>query len=381
MVLTDLPEPSWIDRPQQLVDMSQVLARQPILAVDTESNSLHAYQEQVCLIQFSTREIDYLVDPLALDDITQLGELFANPAIEKVFHAAEYDVICLKRDFGFRFANLFDTMAAGRILGREAVGLAAMMEEAFGISLDKHYQRANWGQRPLSAAMKSYARMDTHYLVALRDRLKDELVAAGRWELAEEDFNRLCAVNGHNGHSNSNDESPSAFWRISGIQDLSPHQLSVMRELYEYRDEQARLTNQPQFKILSNQVLLEVAQTCPHYIQELRLLPSISDLQIRRHGKALLEAVRRGAQAPPLERPSPRRTEEQVKIRLEQLRNWRKKAGKEMGVESDVVLPRDVLYTIAIANPCSMEDLAKTMQSIPWRYKRFGREIFKALGH
>jgi len=380
MLFTDLPEPGWIDQPQQLADMVKVLAQQPILAVDTESNSLHAYQEQVCLIQFSIHQIDYLVDPLALESIAILGELFVNPTIEKIFHAAEYDVICMKRDFGFSFTNLFDTMVAGRILGRSAVGLAAMLEKEFGITLDKHFQRANWGQRPLSAPMKAYARLDTHFLLPLRDRLKEELQTAGRWALAEEDFNRLCAVNWHN-NGHPDDVNLTAFWRISGIQDLGPHQLAVLRELYNYRDQQARITNQPHFKIMSNQVLLEVAQTCPHYIQELHLLPSFSDLQIRRYGKALLEAVRRGIQAPPLKRPSPQRTEEQVTNRLETLRNWRKKTGLAMGVESDVVLPRDLLYTIAVLNPCSPGDLAKIMQDVPWRYDRFGKEILKALDH
>ena len=380
MLFTDLPEPGWIDQPKQLADMVQVLAQQPILAVDTESNSLHAYQEQVCLIQFSIQPVDYLVDPLALESIAMLGELFANPAIEKVFHAAEYDVICMKRDFGFSFTNLFDTMAAGRILGRPGVGLAAMLEEEFGIALDKHFQRTNWGQRPLSLAMKAYARLDTHYLLALRDRLKEKLQAAGRWGLAEEDFNRLCAVNGHN-NGHSEDENFSALWRISGIQDLNPHQLTVMRELYNYRDQQARLTNQPQFKILSNQVLLEVAQTCPHYIQELHLLPTISDLQIRRYGKALLEAVRRGIQAPPLKRPSQPRPDDQVANRQETLRSWRRRAGLAMGVESDVVLPRDVLYSIAASNPCNPDDLAKVMADVPWRFGRFGKEILRVLGH
>jgi ribonuclease D len=379
MLFTDLPEPAWIDQPKPLAEMVTVLAQHPILAVDTESNSLHAYQEQVCLIQFSTTQIDYLVDPLALDSLTILGELFANPGIEKIFHAAEYDVLCMKRDFGFSFTNLFDTMVAGRILGKSAVGLASMLENEFGIALDKHFQRANWGQRPLSAPMKAYARLDTHFLFPLRDRLKEELQKAGRWALAEEDFNRLCAINGHNGHSD--DVNLTAFWRISGIQDLNPHQLAVMKELYTFRDQQARLTNQPHFKILSNQVLLEVAQTCPHYIQELHLLPTISDLQIRRYGKALLDAVRRGNQAPPIKRPSPQRTEEQVANRLEILRSWRRRAGLAMGVESDVVLPRDVLYTIAASNPCSAADLAGIMQDVPWRLARFGKEILRALGH
>ena len=83
------------------------------LAVDTKSNGLYAYQEQVCLLQFSTSDTDYLVDPLALFDLSGLEPIFEDPGIEKIFHAAEYDILCLKRDFGFHFANLFDTMLAG----------------------------------------------------------------------------------------------------------------------------------------------------------------------------------------------------------------------------------------------------------------------------
>ena len=380
MQLNELPEPNWIDRPEQLVNMVEDLARQPILAVDTESNSLHAYQEQVCLIQFSTRDVDYLVDPIALADISPIGELFANSNIEKVFHAAEYDLICLKRDFGFNFTNLFDTMVAGRILGRKAVGLASMLEEQFGITLDKHYQRANWGKRPLTDAMKAYARLDSHFLVDLRDELKAELKSRRRLALAEEDFNRLCAVNGRTNHPTAG-TSP-AFWRISGLQELKPMQLTVMRELYNYRDEQARLTNRPHFKVMSNQVLLEIAQTCPHFIQELKLLPSISDLQIRRYGKALLGAVRRGMDAKPLQRPAPPQPlEDQVANRLEVLRNWRKRTGRSRGVDSDVVMPRDVLVTIAESNPCNLKDLAEVMEDVPWRFEHYGQEILKTLGH
>ena len=39
--------------------------------------------------------------------------MLADPQIEKVFHAAENDILMLKRDFGFSFANIFDTMLAG----------------------------------------------------------------------------------------------------------------------------------------------------------------------------------------------------------------------------------------------------------------------------
>ena len=144
---TSLPKPVMITRPQALSKMANRLGSEPILAVDTESNSLFAYQERVCLIQFSTPQEDFLVDPLALDDLSPLERLFADPQIEKIFHAAEYDLITLKRDFKFDFENLFDTMVAARILGWEEIGLGSILKAEFDVELNKRYQRANWGRR------------------------------------------------------------------------------------------------------------------------------------------------------------------------------------------------------------------------------------------
>jgi len=113
----------WVDHPQKLREVTEELSAQDIIAVDTESNSLYAYQEQVCLIQFSTREKDILVDTLALPDLSVLGPVFQSDKIMKVFHAAEYDLICLFRDYGFQFKFLFDTMIAARTLGYQKIGL------------------------------------------------------------------------------------------------------------------------------------------------------------------------------------------------------------------------------------------------------------------
>ena len=128
-----LPPPIWVNTTEKLRTMVQDLAAQSRVAVDTESNSLHAFREQVCLVQFSSKKEDYLVDPLAIDDLSPLSPIFSNPNIEKIFHAAEYDLICLRRDFHFDFSNLFDTMHAARVLGYPAVGLDKLLGDKFGI--------------------------------------------------------------------------------------------------------------------------------------------------------------------------------------------------------------------------------------------------------
>ena len=161
--IKSLPAPKFINQQSVFEELMQRLAREKTLAVDTEANSLYAYQEQVCLIQISTNTDDYIIDPLPLNDLTPLGDIFKDPGVEKIFHASEYDILIMNDDFEFEFRNLFDTMLAAQILGREKLGLDALLEEFIGIKVNKKYQRANWGKRPLTDDMLRYAQMDTHY--------------------------------------------------------------------------------------------------------------------------------------------------------------------------------------------------------------------------
>lgn len=369
-----LNELAWISQAEELEVLASHLSKQSILAVDTESNSLYVYRERVCLVQISTNQEDYLVDPLALDGLAELAPIFSNPHIEKVFHAAEYDLICLRRDFGFQFANLFDTMLAARILGRKAVGLGSILEADFGISMDKRYQRANWGQRPMPANLMDYARMDSHYLIGLRDRLRGELEASGRWPLAQEDFRRLCNASEP---TNNNHSEPSC--RVSGAAELDPQQYSVLLELCHYRDQVARQMDRPLFKVIGDKTLLAVAEACPKSYDELKKLPEITHLQVDRHGAGLLKAVQRGLKAPPTRIERHQRPDDGVLARIEALKIWRKQAAHKMGVESDVVLPRDLMHALAVENPTGEASLRQVMYTVPWRLEHFGDQILEIL--
>jgi ribonuclease D len=369
-----LPDPVLITRPGPLRNLVDRLEREQILAVDTESNSLYAYREQVCLIQFSTPNEDILVDPLALDDLSPLAPLFADPKIEKVFHAAEYDLITLKRDFGFRFENLFDTMMAARILGWEEVGLGSILKAEFGVQLDKRFQRANWGQRPLPRELLSYARLDTRYLIALRGRLQQELQEKGLLALANEDFGRLRHVNGR-----SPENQPDACWRVSGSYDLSGQEAAVLQELCRYRDQVARSLNRPLFKVIGDRALLGIAKVAPGDVRDLNRSGLLSPRQLQRHGEALVRAVRRGLKAEPIYPPRSPRPEDAYLGRLDALREWRKRKGRDLGVSSDVVIPRDLMYTLVEENPQDADTLAQVMKDVPWRLERFGDEILAVL--
>jgi ribonuclease D len=374
MLDPQMPDPILVTRPAQLQQMAEDLLQKSIVAVDTESNSLYAYREQVCLVQFSTTRTDYLVDPLILADLSPLADLFASPEIEKVFHAAEYDLICLKRDYGFEFNHLFDTMTAARILGREAVGLGSILEAEFGITLNKRYQRANWGQRPLPPDLLAYARLDTHYLIALRERLWQALEAQKLWPLAQEDFQRLRLVNGH-----PLEELSQTCWRIHGANDLAPQQAAVLQELCLYRERVARSMDRPVFKVINDQTLLDIARLCPGDLSQLSRIHGMNEGQIRRHGYRILDAVRRGLSSAPLYPPRQQRPNEAYLQRVEALRRWRRNAGEEMGVNSDIVLPRDLLFSLAEKYPQTRDELAVVMQETPWRLAHFGDQILDVI--
>jgi ribonuclease D len=362
-----------ITRPGGLKKLVSILSNQLILAVDTESNSLFAYKEQVCLIQFSTREADYLVDPMALSDLSALGPIFADEQIQKVFHAAEYDLLCLKRDFSFSFNNLFDTMLAARILGRTEVGLGSILEAEFNIQVDKRHQRANWGQRPLPAYLLNYARQDTHYLIELGERLEHQLEERGLSALAQEDFKRVCQVEANT------DNGKSACWRVNGVHKLSPQQTAVLQELCLYREEVARKINRPLFKVISDHTLHAVASALPTNLDELKALPGMTQHQLDRHGKAILQAVQHGMQADPIHRPRNIRPDDRFLARVEGLKQWRKHKAKQLEVESDIILPRDLLHLLANKNPLDEDSLTECLEDVPWRRKQYGEEILQVL--
>jgi len=372
MAAEKLPPPTWIATPLSLKKAAGDLLSYPRLAVDTEANSLHAYREQLCLIQFSTPLSDYLVDPLSIKDLLALNPIFENPGIEKVFHAVEYDLVCLKRDVGINVVNLFDTMQAARILGYQQVGLDAVLSRKIGITLDKKYQKADWGKRPLSQEMLNYARLDTHYLLELRDSLQTELEERSRWELACEEFIRLAQGNG-NGKAHI-----PAWQRVKGGQKCSDRQLTILQELCIWRETQARRMNRPLFRVMEDQSLVAIAQAAPQDHDRLSAI-GLTARQIDIYGDQILRAVERGKEITPISRPHLLRPNQAYLDRLKILSDWRKTAALKFGTESDIILPKNWMHLIAEKNPKSMSELVLLMPQSPWRLEQFGKDILKIL--
>ena len=369
-----LPAPKFINKQPVFEELMGHLKNEKILAIDTEANSLFAYREQVCLIQISTNSEDYIIDPLALVDLAPLGRIFKNSDIEKVFHASEYDILIMYDDFKFEFRNLFDTMLAAQILGREKLGLDTLMEEIVGIKVNKKYQRADWGKRPLSDDMLQYAQMDTHHLIKIRQVLAAELEEQGLTSIALEDFKRACQV-----HRQPKEENIASCWRINGARKLSPKKAAVLARLCEYREDVAKKKDLPVFKVLSAKTLLLLAEESPTSVNQLLSLNIPGGKAIQRHAKGLVDAIQNGMTSKPELPPRKKRLDDSYLAREKALRDWRKITARKMNVNSAVVLPREILYRLISSNPKNRSELAQVLKEVPWRLERFGDDILSIL--
>jgi ribonuclease D len=365
----------WIDSPSGLNKMLTRLLQSPLVAVDTESNSLYAYYERVCLIQVSVPGMDYLVDPLTMD-VSSLGDLFADARCEKVFHAAQYDILSLKRDYGFIFNNLFDTMLAARVLGWKRYGLGPILEERFDVRLNKRMQRYNWGIRPLPKQALDYARLDSHFLLPLREMQLSELQAKNRLDEARRAFQRQTQS-----EPSPKVFNPDDFWRIRGARDLLPAEQSILRELYILRDRYARKLNRPPFKVMNDATLIRLAQAQPGDVRSLGHIKGLSHRMRKEAGENLLEAVAKGLAGPypSYPRNHHRPPDEETLRRYEALRAWRKHRAEARGVEPDVILPNSALMALARRAPRTAKALARVTGLDDWQRRTYGDELLAVL--
>ena len=374
---SDLPPPTLVEDARSLEALLSQLDRADEIAFDTEADSFFNYREKVCLIQVTVGGNDYLVDPLADLDVTPLGAVLADPSKVKVFHDGEYDVLILKRDFGFEFASLFDTRVAAAALGSPNPGLASVLREHFGLEMDKSMQRSNWSARPLTEKQIRYARLDTRFLVQLMHEQQEALDSAGRAAIVEGECRRLE-------HLAPAEKAfdPNEFVRIKGVRKLDRDGQQALRELFVARDTLAQHYDVPPFKILNNEALLRMARIRPRDHDELAEL--LSPRQLRRVSKEVLDALDRADELGPLERlpASPKEGEPLSDLDYdvhEALKTWRKQRAKREGFDASLVLNRHVMERVARERPESLSALAEIDGLLDWQVDLFGGEIVDAI--
>jgi len=349
------------------------------LALDTEGASFHRFVDRIYLLQLSTREKSAIIDPLPIGSPAGLGRLLEDAHVEKVFHDADYDLRLLHQDYGWQTVNIFDTRVAAQLLGLKAFGLAALLERYFGVKLDKKHQRADWSLRPLTPGMLDYAAQDTRYLLDLRDRLKEELHATGRWSWAAEEFARLDGTRW-------DDESDGLAWmRIKGARDLTRRELALFRELVQWRDGVAKVLDRATFRVVGNEALLTAAHDAPRTREALAAIRGMPRGIVDSRANDVLAAIERGLAEPDANLPrfpkAPRwERDPDFDGRAARLKAVRDAAASRLSLDPGVLFSRERLEAVARANPRTTDDLARVNDVRRWQVDVLGADFLKALG-
>jgi len=362
----------------ELKDITNHFSNEKIIGVDLEADSLHHFTEKVCLIQISSDKQNVVIDPLPLQDLSPLKPVFANAAIKKIFHGADYDIRSLHRDFGIEINNLFDTQLACMFLGIKATGLDAVLQTNFNVSLDKRYQKKDWSVRPLPLEMMDYAALDSAYLPALADTVERKLAKKGRLAWVYEECEYLSKV-----RFESNNGAP-LYLKFKGAGRLEPESLVVLEALLQLRKNIAQKKDRPLFKIFSNKSIMRITFEKPCNLRQLKTNGLLSKKQTQMYGKTIISTVAAALEIPAANRPGyPNKKvpiqDPEVPQKIKVLKDWRDNVSAKLGIDPGILISNAVIHAIIKKQPETMTDLKKIECLKNWRRKEFGKEILSRL--
>ena len=370
--------PLWIDTADELDRFLTGVGSVREIALDTEGASFHRFVDRIYLLQVSTRDATAVIDPLSVGKPERFGKLLEDARVEKVLHDADYDLRLLHQDYGWHARNIFDTRIAAQLLGLTAFGLAALLDKYFGVRLDKKHQRADWSMRPLTPGMLDYAAQDTMHLLELRDRMRDALERARRWEWAAEEFQRLEGLRWED------EDASAAFLRIKGARDLSRRELARLQELVQWRDAVAAELDRATFRVAGNEVLLEAARRAPRTIPELLEIKGVPRALAERRGRELLDAVKRGdavrdADLPRFPRAQRWEREADFEENVSRLKRVRDDAAKRLSMDPGFLCSRDRLEAVVRRKPSTLGDFSDVKDLRRWQVAVLGEDFLAAL--
>jgi ribonuclease D len=351
-----------INQPGQLEPLLKAIGRVDEVALDTEADNMYHYRVRVCLLQFLVNGEIYLVDVLSGIDLKPLWAILAKKHL--VMHGSDFDLRLLHDLCKFRAKSLFDTMLAAQLLGRQRIGLAGLLEEHFGVKLDKDGQKANWSKRPITPKLLDYAALDVWHLPGLRDLLTKELAKKGRLEWLEQQC-KAQIQSGCDGFAPATEND----WRIGKSERLRGKGLTVLHAVWHWRETQAKALDTPPFKVCSNDMLIKMASLAEHGDDETAILNSI--FLGKRHNRligSLTAAVRAGLERDPSSLPRrPGRDPNHIPLtqseieRLDRIKDDRDQIAVKLQIEPTLIANRSQLARIA-RTPKQLDEIL-----LPWQ--------------
>jgi len=367
-----------INTRNELENFVRTIENEKAVGVDLEADSMYHFKEKVCLIQMAATNINVVIDPLVVKDLSALKPIFKRSDICKIFHGADYDVRSLYRDFRITINNLFDTELASRFLGLPETGLEAVLKKRFAVTLDKKFQRKDWSRRPLPPDMIAYAAEDARYLLPLAQWLKAELDEKNRLGWVYEECEYLSRV-----RPSSVNHQP-LYINFKGAGKLDSRSLAVLGALLGFRREMARKKDKPLFRIFGNHSLLELAGKKPLNLKQLEETGALSAKQISMYGREMLTAIQDAMKLPAEGLPVyPRKKAPRVSLavagRVKALRNWRDKQVQKLAIDPPLICTKALMRTLAVHRPLKLSDLAAIKEMKNWQRKEFGQDIVRVL--
>ncbi len=362
-VTTRPPTYQLLDQPGSLSPLLAAIEKVDEVALDTEADNMYHYKTRTCLLQFLVDGEVFLVDVLAPGlKLEPLWKVLAEKHL--VMHGSDFDLRLLHDLCRFRPKSLFDTMLAAQLLGLARIGLASLLDQHFGVALDKDGQKANWSKRPLTPKLLNYAALDVWHLPALRDILKRELKKLGRLEWLEQQCEAQIA-SGFEGFAPPTEND----WRIGRSERLRGAGLSVLHAVWHWREAQAQRLDTPPFKVCGNALLLKIAEAAEAGDSEATVLNSVH--LGKRHERifpSLAAAVRAGIARDPKTLPRrPGRDPNHVSLSQQEIelqdriRDDRDRIAKRLEIEATLIANRSQLAQIA-RQPHQLEEVL-----LPWQ--------------
>jgi ribonuclease D len=372
------PLPLYLDTADTVDRFLASLHGTRAIALDTEGASFHRFVDRIYLLQLSTDAHEAIIDPLPIGTPSRLGALLEDPQVEVILHDADYDLRLLHQDYGWRVTNLFDTRVAAQLLGLRAFGLAALLEQFFGVKLDKKHQRADWSMRPLTADMLDYAAQDTRHLLALRERLRAELEQKGRWHWAQEEFARAEGTRWE-------PENGDGFLRLKGARDLTRRELARLRELVRWRDGIAAELDRATFRVAGNEVLLDLARSAPTTRDALFAVKGFPRGMSDARAQDAMQAIARGNAVPDADLPRfPKAArwdrDPDFDERVAKLKAVRDEAAARLDLDPGVLCSRDRMEAVARRQPKHVDEFAEIPELRRWQAEVLAPGFVRALG-
>ncbi|MDP9023707.1 MAG: HRDC domain-containing protein [Actinomycetota bacterium] len=347
----------------------------PTVGVDVERADGHRYVREAALVQVGVAGCCIILDPLALDDLEPLASFLRGRLT--VLHALENDLeplasagATLVDDQGTP-AQLADTAIAAAVLGLPT-GLAPLLEQVLGVRLsgDKaRYQRADWSRRPLTDDMLAYAAGDVVHLPRLWEALSAQLDDLARTSWYQQE---LAATVEHV------PEQARSWGRTRGLGRLDGHGRAVLRAVWDEREAIAREEDLAPQRVARDDTLIAIAADPPATLSVLRRR-GLDGRQLREHGHRLLAAIRRGASSP--DEPSPsglRRADDDDRAAHDRMRRARARVADELGVDPGFLCPGRVLWTAALSDPSSPDELVEAAGLRPWQRELLADVLWEA---